>query len=374
LVIPFFPHRTTRRLTVAGLITIVLFCACALSSAQQPAASLNDLVARAAAARQQQDLPLAIQLYKEANALDPSWQEGWWYLGVLQYTSNQFPDAIDAFNHLLELAPQAVPALALRGLSEFETAAYKNSLRDLELAFTHGAASDPRNEQIIRFHLALLLTQAGRFQDALEQYRYFATHHVDAPDLMIGISLAGMRIPSLPKDVQPEKRDIFEAAGKAGYTFLSGDGDAADDLFLQLFAQHPSVPKLHFLYGLLLFAKHPELAVEQFRRELLVSPDSEDVNALFAFTLVITGRFAEALEPARRAYASAPDMELAQIALGRAMAEIGDTGRAAELLQQVIAHDPENVEAHLGLLSIYSRIGNKEGMAHEREICRKLSS
>lgn len=125
---------------------------------------------------------------------------------------------------------------------------------------------------------------------------------------------------------------------------------------------------------MLVFARHPELAVEQFRRELLVNPDSDEANALFAFTSVIVGRFADALEPARRAYASAPGMELAQIALGRALAETGDLKRGAELLQQVIAHDPDNVEAHLGLLSIYSQTGNKEELNHEREICRRLAS
>ena len=36
---------------------------------------------------------------------------------------------------------------------------------------------------------------------------------------------------------------------------------------------------------------------------------------LLAMTLVIAGRFPEALEPAQRAYANAPDMEMAQLAL-----------------------------------------------------------
>jgi len=372
-VTPLFPRQSTRALSVAGLL-IALFFAPRSCASQQSASTFDDLASAAAAARDQQNIPVAIQLYTQAEQLNPSWQEGWWYLGVLHYSSNQFAEAIGAFNHLLELAPRAVPALALRGLCEFETGTYDDSLRDLEIAAKHGAAADPRNEQIIRFHLAQLLTRASRFQDALEQYRYFATNHINAPDLMIGISLAGMRTPSLPKAVPAAERETLEAAGKAGYTFLSGDSDRAEDLFLQLFAQNPSAPNLHFFYGMLLFAKHPELAVEQFRRELLVNPTSDEANALFAFTSVTAGHFADALEPARLAYASAPDMELAQIALGRALAETGDLKRGAELLEQVISHDPDNVEAHLGLLSIYSHTGNKEELNHEREICRRLAS
>ncbi len=355
------------------LVLLTLSFPRALPAASQTPQQFDDVAARAAAAREKQDIPLAIQLYTQAEQLNPDWKEGWWYLGILQYSANQYADAADAFSHLLRIAPSAVPAMALRGLCEFETGAYDDSLRDIEQAMAHGAASDPRNEQIIRFHLAQLLAHAGRFQDALEQYRFFATQHIDAPDLMIAISLAGMRIPSFPKDVSPEKRPVFQAAGEAGFAFLSGDRDKADDLFTNLFSRYPSTPNLHFFYGLLLFAQRPELAVEQFRRELLINPNNEEANALFAYTLVLQGQFEKALEPATRAYAAAPDMELAQIALGRVLAETGDTSRAVELLEQVIERDPKNVEAHLGLVSVYSRTGDRERLTDEREICRDLA-
>lgn len=371
--IPFFPHPATRAFSITGLF-LGLLCAPGICTPQQPAPTFDELAARASEARNQQDIPRAIQLYAQAEQVNPSWQEGWWYLGVLHYTANQFAEATEAFNHLLELTPRSVPALALRGLCEFETGSYDGSLRDLELAMSHGAAADPRNEQIIRFHLAQLLTRAGRFQEALDQYRYFTANRIDAPDLMVGISLAGMRTPSLAKDIPAENRGMFEAAGKAGYVYLSGDGDAADELFRALFARYPSAPNLHFFYGMLLFAKHPELAVEQFQCEIDVNPGSEEANALFAFASVIEGHFADAVGPARQAYATAPNMELAEIALGRALAETGDPGRGAELLQQVIARDPGNVEAHLGLLSIYSQSGNREELDREREICRELGS
>ena len=366
------PGRVARRPLIL-LFLLALSFSRALPAASQTPPQFDDIAARAAAARDKPDIPLAIQLYNQAEALNPDWKEGWWYLGILQYSANQYANAADAFSHLLRLAPTAVPAMALRGLCEFETGAYDDSLRDIEQAMAHGATSDSRNEQIIRFHLAQLLTHAGRFQDALEQYRFFATKHIDAPDLMIGISLAGMRVPSFPKDVSSEKRPIFQAAGEAGFAFLSGDRDKADDLFTQLFSRYPSTPNLHFFYGMLLFAQRPELAVEQFRRELLINPNNDEANALFAYTLVLQGQFEQALEPARRAYTAAPDMELAQITFGRVLAETGDSGRAAELLQQVIEHDPKNVEAHLGLVSVYSRTGDRERLADEREICRDLA-
>jgi cytochrome c-type biogenesis protein CcmH/NrfG len=340
---------------------------------QQSPAAFDDLAGRAAAARDQQNLPLAIQLYAEAEQLKPDWQEGWWYLGILQYSSNQYAGAIDAFTHLLQLVPTAVPAMALRGLCEFETAAYDDSLRDLEQAVAHGALNQPRNEQIIRYHLGLLLANAGRFQEALDQYHFFAEHQADAPDLKIAIGLAGMRVASLPSDVPAQDRALYQAAGNAGYVFLSGDNEQADDLFAQLFARYPSTPNVHYFYGFLLFPHDPGLAIDQFHNELAVNPTNETANALLALTLVIAGRFSEALAPAQRAYGKAPDMEMAQLAFGRSLAETGDIKHGEELLDRVIQRDPNNLEAHLGLVSIYSQSGNREEAARERKVCRDLA-
>lgn len=367
-----FPSPGARGRLVLVLILTLLFTR-ALCSAQETPARFEDLSARAAIARDQQNLPLAIQLYTQAERLKPDWQEGWWYLGVLQYSSNQFSGAIDAFTHLLELAPTAVPAMALRGLCEFETGAYDDSLRDLELAVAHGALNQPHNEEIIRFHLAQLLAHASRFQDALEQYRFFAEHHVDAPDLKIVIGLAGMRVPTFVTGISPQDRDLYQAAGSAGYIFLSGDNEQADAAFTQLFVRFPTTPNIHYFYGFLLFPHDPGLAIDQFHDELGVNPTNETANALLAFTLVIAGRFNEALEPAQRAYAKSPDTEISQLALGRALAETGDTKRGQELLSQVLARDPQNLDAHLGMRSIYSQSGNREATERERKVCLDLA-
>jgi tetratricopeptide (TPR) repeat protein len=376
--ISFFPITAARQLLFLATIATLLFRSVSAGSQEAPPApqspaQFDSLAARAAAARDQQNLPLAIQLYSQAEQLKPDWQEGWWYLGILQYTANQYAGAIDAFNHLLELAPTAVPAMALRGLCEFETAAYDDALRDLEQAVAHGALNEPRNEQIIRYHLALLLAHAARFQESLDQYRFFAEHQADAPDLRIGIALAGMRVASFPKDIAPQDRDFYQSVGDAGYVFLSGDNEHADAMFTELFARYPARPNLHYFYGFLLFPHDPSLAIDQFQSELAVNPANEIANALLALTLVIAGRFEEALAAARRAYTNSPDMEMAQLALGRSLAETGDTKGGLELLNRVLQSDPNNLEAHLGLLSIYSQSGNREEAARERKVCRDLA-
>ena len=341
--------------------------------AQEASPQFADLAARAAAARDQQNIPLAIELYTQAEQLKPDWREGWFYLGLLQYGANQFPAAIDAFNHLLQLEPSAVPAMALRGLCEFETGAYDDSLRDLEQSIAHGAANEPRNEQILRYHLAQLLVRAGRFQDALTQYKIFIEKQVDSPDVLLGLGLAGTRVRLLPKEIPETDRGRYLAAGSAGYAFLSGNSELAASIFTELFARYPTAPNLHLFYGYLLFQHDSELAINQFQSELTIAPGNIEAHAILAYTEMIAGRYAEAVPEAEHVLAAMPDMEMALIALGRSLGETGDPKHGMELLNRVLQSDPDNLEAHMGLAAIYSRAGRREDAYRERMVCLGLA-
>lgn len=364
------PRRGLARLLAASVLLLLFFAPLA-GRAQAP--SFEDLAARAAAARDQQNLPAALNLYTQAVQVRPDWQEGWWYLGIIHYSANQYPEAIDAFSHLLALAPHAAPAMALRGLCEFETGDYDGSLRDLEMSVAHGAANQPSNERILRLHLAELLTRAGRFQDALDQYKALAKNKIEDPDIDVGLGLAGMRLTSLIKDVPEADRPLFEAAGKAGYVSLGGDSQKADTMFQALFEQYPTAPNLHLYYGFLLFPHDPELASAQFEQEIAVSPDNISAHALLAFSLMIAGHYAEAIPEAQKVLTAQPNMEMGQLALGRSLGETGDVQRGTEILNQVLKNDPDNLEAHMGLASIYAHEGNHEEAYRERMACVRLA-
>ncbi|MGB6975668.1 MAG: tetratricopeptide repeat protein [Terracidiphilus sp.] len=344
----------------------------AQNTTQEAQPQFADLAARAAAARDAQNLPLAIDLYRKADQLNPNWAEGWWYLGQLSYDANQYAGAIDAFNHVLQLNPKVAPAFALRGLCEYETGAYDDALRDLNVAAAHGAASDSQNAQILRFHLAQLLTHAQRFQEALLQYQYFAAHNLENPDMLVAMGLAGLRVPSFVQDVPAPSRALYQSAGEAGFTFLADHSNKADSLFQALFARYPALPGLHFFYGLLLFSHAPDLAAVEFQKELDVSQDNVQARAMLALSLMVAGEYHRALPEAELAYKAAPDMEMAQLALGRSLAETGDIPRATTLLQQVLKQDPNSLEAHLGMASVYSHTGKREEADRERKLCRGL--
>jgi tetratricopeptide (TPR) repeat protein len=351
---------------------IVLFAAKDGRAQSSSPPAFDNLAAQAAAARDQQNIPLAIELYNKAEELRPDWPEGWWYLGLLQYSARQYAPAIVALDHLLQLDPRAVQAMAIRGLCKFETGSYEDSLYDLDQAVMHGAAADPRHEEIIRVHLGVLLSHAGRFMDALTQYKVLAGKQVDNTNLPLAIGLAGLRSRNLPEELNPQDRALYEAAGEAAYAFLANDSEGADARFRELFARYPTTPNLHYFYGMLLFPHDRTMAAEEFQREVAIDPSNQLATAILAFTLMYVGRYNEAMPVAERALAAAPDMELAQLALGRSLIETGGEKRGIDMLNGVIEHNPKSLEAHVGLVAAYTRAGRKEDAYRERMVCLGL--
>src|ERR1700690_4144995 len=112
----------------ALMVACLLLTVCGTAAAQANPASFSDVVARALAARDANDLPGAIELYQQALKLKSQWPDGWWFLGSLQYGTGAYGAARDALSRYLELTPNAAPALAMRGLCEFETGDYPSSL------------------------------------------------------------------------------------------------------------------------------------------------------------------------------------------------------------------------------------------------------
>jgi tetratricopeptide (TPR) repeat protein len=334
----------------------------------------SDLVAQASAARMQNDVPRAIELYSQAVQRNPRWSDGWWFLGSLQYGAGAYTSARDALSHYLELLPDAGPAFALRGLCEFEMGEYPKSLADIQHGIALGAANQPRNEQILRYHQALLLTRLGNYAAALTAYSFFVKHGVSNPELLSAIGLAGLRMPLFPKDVGVEQQELVSAAGDAAYRFLAGDEASAAQAFQDLFRRFPQAPNTHFLYGYLLFSTNPNAALTEFQQELSIVPSNPDANVMTAWALLIRNAAAEALPYAQNAANQEPALPSAQLVLGRSLLETGDLKGGMDHLEKALQLEPDNLETHLALAKAYSKSGRSEEARRERILCLRLTS
>jgi tetratricopeptide (TPR) repeat protein len=359
-----------------SLLSLCIFAGLCFSDAalaQRAAGDFETIAAAAASARGQGDVAGAVLLYTQAVELNPKWPDGWWFLGVLQYGQNQFAPARDALTRFIELKPNAGAALALRGLCEFETGQYQESLGDLQHGITLGAAAQPRNAEILLYHEALLLTRLGYFEEAIGKYTNFVKDGKTNEELTTAIGLAGLRMPVLPKDADPNQAQLIAMTGNAATKVMNGDMDGARQAFQALFAAYPKAPNVHYLYGYLLFATQPDAAIAQFQQELSLSPNSAVAHAMLAWAYGIQGNYADALPVAQKAVDEDPSLAMGQLVLGRAMVEGGDTDGGLPHLEKVLQMEPGNLEAHLTLAKAYSKLGRKDDARRERLLCLELS-
>lgn len=368
----WFPRMVALHLSTCALLSVCITLFSAVATAQNTT-SFDSVAADAASAREQGDRPNAIRLYRQAEQLNPSWPDGWWYLGSLEYGADDYAPAAAALDHYIALTPRAGPAFALRGLCEFELGQLPRALQDLQTGVALGAAAQPQNAAIIVYHEALALARMGRFEEALGQYTQIVKHDGNDPDLLFAIGLSGLRMPISPTDIPPSQTALVSAVGRAAGEYMEGDTVGAGRDFRLLFAQFPATPNLHYLYGYLLFSTGPEEGIVQFKDELSVSPTSAVTHAMLAWAYGLQGDFAASLPSAQRAATEDPTLPMAQLVLGRALIETGDVAAGLPHLEAVLSSDPQNLEAHLALVKAYSKLGRREDARRERLQCLAIS-
>lgn len=351
---------------------LILFCFAL--SAQNGAGSFADLSARASAARQASDVPHAIALYRQALQLNPKWEEGWWFLGTLLYDSDQYAPGRDALRHFVGLQPNAAPALGLLGLCEFETGDYPESLKHIERSLSLGTPAEPQMDQVLRYHEAMLLTRTGAFDKALQEYVWFVRKGARSESILLGIGLAALRTPLLPKDVSADRQNLFLTAGQASVYTITGDLANAQQTFLSLLERFPDSPNVHYVYGVFVLGADPDRAIDEFKLELKILPSNAAAGAMLAWVLLRRGDFKVALPYAEKAVRDAPGFPTAQLVFGRLLVETGAVDRGIEHLQTAEKLDPANLEVHLGLVTAYSRIGRTQDARRERRTSMELSA
>jgi tetratricopeptide (TPR) repeat protein len=327
----------------------------------------DSLAARATAAREGGNATEAAALYRQALRLKPAWAEGWWYLGMAAYDADAYPACREAFGKFLELEPKSAPAGALLGLCEYETGAYRDALGHLSVARAAASGLPPEVEQVARFHHGLLLTAAGRFDEATRVLKPLIPKATGNAALIAAIGLDALQLPLLPKDVPEALRPAVGAAGETASLWVSGDGVKTAAAFRDLLTRFASAPGVHAFYATYLLAEaRPQDAVRELHSEIDLNPRNARARALLALVLERLGKFSEALPLAAKAAAEAPDLPRAQYAYGLLLLDTGETAQAIPLLEHAERADPGQLEFHTAIARAYSKAGRYEDARRER--------
>jgi tetratricopeptide (TPR) repeat protein len=331
------------------------------------------LAAQATAARNANNLPGAIDLYKRAVQASPTWQEGWWFLGSMLYDSDRYAEARDALSHFVELQPNAGAAWGLLGLCEFEMKNYTDSQTHIAQSLALKGQIEPQMEAVLRYHQSLALNRSGEYDKALQSYFWFLRSGAPNNSVLLGMGLATLRTPLIPSEVPPAQQDLFQSAGKAAMYAMSDDPANARKAFDDLLSRYPDAANLHYARGLTLVAQDTEAALDDFKRELQISPSNADAGTMIAWILVRRGEYREALPYAESASRNAKNSAIAEFVYGRSLVETGAVAAGIEHLQLAEKIDPSFLEAHLSLVTAYSRKGLTAEAQRERRISFQMT-
>lgn len=338
----------------------------------QALATYNEAVKQGDALREAGRLNEAVSYYVQALRIRPDWAEGWWHVGTILYDGDHYADARDALRNLVALDPKKGPAWALLGLCEFQTREYERALASLQRGRTLGLSGNRELENVVRYHGALLYIRMEQFEVAFEVLREFMMSGNESPKVIEAYGLTMLRLPFLPNEIPPDKREQVILAGRAGFNMAARRKEEARQAFDELLARYADAPNVRYAHGVFLMGQDTDAAMQEFQRELDKTPNHVPAMLQMAFEYLKRGEFETALPLAEKCVQLAPKMYPARNALGRLLLELEQPERAVKELEEGVRLAPESPEMHYALARAYTRVGRKQEAAKEREIFQRL--
>lgn len=335
-------------------------------------ASFDDLAARAAAARDQGLLEEALTLYRKALAVRPGWNEGRWYAATMLYELDRYADAKELFAEVLQREPAHAGALGLKGLCEFELRQYDAALVDLLQARKLGVGRSPGIATVVTYHASVLLTRAAEFEAANQMLVEFVADGTDTPQVLEAFGLNLLRVPMLPSEYPAADRERVLLAGRAGYAMAARYVEATRTALDELVKRYPNTPHVHYARGVFFLTEDSGQALQEFRRELEISPSHVPARLQIAFEYLKRGEAEQALPVAAEAAKLAPDDFAACLAFGQVLLETNDLDGAITQLERAATLAPGSPQAQFMLARGYTRAGRVTDAARARAEFNRL--
>jgi tetratricopeptide (TPR) repeat protein len=332
----------------------------------QAQAQFSQLSKQADEAREAGRLDEAVTLYNNALRLKPTWAEGWWYLGSIFYDRDRYVEGREALRNLLALQPKNGPAWALIGLCEFQLKNYETALADIQNSRIMGLGGNKALINVARYHAAIIMTRMEQFELGYEVLRDFAREGNQSMSVIEALGINALRLPFLPSEVTPDKREMILLAGRAFYHMAARQVADTERAFQELVSRYPGTPNVHYAHGVFLLIDTPDQAIEAFKRELKISPTHIPALLQIAFEYIKRNEFESAKPFAEQAVQIAPNLFATHNALGRVLLELGKVDEAIKQLEIGVNLAPDSPEMYFALAKAYARAGRKEDAAKAR--------
>jgi tetratricopeptide (TPR) repeat protein len=348
----------------------------ARTAAPAGSAAFDALARRAEAAHAAQQLDEALALYRKALQLRPRWSEGRFALGSVLYDLDRYEEARAEFRRVTVQQPKSAAAWALKGMCEFSLRNQEQALADIQRGRLLGLTDNPGLKGVADYHAGILLVRFGEFEAAREILSNFALLDQDSPGVIEGLGLAALRLPYLPSEAPPDKREMITIAGRAMFQFTKNRySPTARMAFDELVTRFPDEPNVHYAKGaFLMTVEETEAGLAEFRRVLAMQPTHVPAMLQLAFHLMKEGRYEEALPYAENAVKAEPGFFAAHNALGRVLLDLDQTPRAITELETAARLAPNSVQTYFSLARAYQKAGRLEDVKKARATFARLEA
>ena len=331
------------------------------------------LSAKADAARDAEQLDVAIPLYKRALTLRPAWAEGWWSLGTIYYDHNAYAKAAVAFQKMILLQPENGTAQALLGLCEIELGREQAALRHIQRGEKLGLQKNPDLWHVVLYHEGLLLQRQSSFQraqDTLEEL-CLQTGPNDQAAGVLGMAMLRMNSRGLPAD--SSDASVILGVGRAECLAGQKKYDEAKPAYEEIAKEYPNYPNVHYAYGLfLLETRDVANAVAQFKLEIQNRP-----NDVIARLRIAAAEYKEdsaaGIPYAEEAVKLDPQQSFAHYLLGLLRLDQDNYAGAIPELELAEKGLPREAKLYAALASAYSRAGRKQEAVKARATFARLN-
>jgi tetratricopeptide (TPR) repeat protein len=267
----------------------------------------------------------------------------------------------------VRLAPKNGGGYAFLGLCEFGLKDYDRSLQHLLQSRILGVGDTPELGSVARYHAAIMMSRIEQYEQALETLGEFALEGNDNPRVIEAMGIATLRMPMLPNETPPDRREMILMAGRASYMMATRNTAGAAKAFEALVFRYQDTPNVHYAYGVFLLLEQPDKAIEEFKRELEIQPGHGWSLMQIAFEYLKRSDGESALPWAKQAVEAEPDAFPARKALGQALLETGDFEGAIRELEAGIKMAPESPGLYFTIARAYQRAGRLEDAERARE-------
>jgi tetratricopeptide (TPR) repeat protein len=364
------------RTVASAALLIVALGGVARAHAQNRAPALSSfatLSAKANDARDAGHLDEATSLYRQALAVDPTWQEGWWSLGTILYDQDSYPSAARAFRRLLAYNPKHGTAHLMLALCEYQLDRNDSALQHIATAKRLGVKSDQQLVRVLYYHEGMLLLRKGRYEDALDALKVLVEDGVESDELdaALGLGVLLIRPEDAPSDGVPE-RQIVVRAGRAERHRLAQQWDAARAAYGDLVEEFPAFPNIHYAFGRFLLAvEDTDAAIQQFKEE--IENNARHVRARMQIAATYYRVDSAAGIPfAQEVVKLEPDYPFGHYLLGLLYLDTRDLTHSIQELETAARMVPTEPQFQFSLGSAYARAGRPKDAARARAAFARL--